>query len=160
MGKICGYAILYASLPFTNMASSLISPSSSRQPCSGFALVIALSLMAFVLLLLLSITTLVQVESRSAQISIKQLRAEQNALLGLNLAIGELQKYAGRDQTATARADLIADGSVSDTSDYTGVWGVGSGYGDTKLQQVVGFGCGCLRAVWDPTGLTNEADVK
>jgi len=139
MGKICGYAILYASLPFTNMASSLISPSSSRQPCSGFALVIALSLMAFVLLLLLSITTLVQVESRSAQISIKQLRAEQSALLGLQIALGELQKTAGPDQRVTAVADILAnDGSktaVAGRHRWAGVWDT-SGYSaatpDTK----------------------------
>jgi len=35
----------------------------------GFALVLALSLMAFILLLLLSVTTLVQVETRSANSS-------------------------------------------------------------------------------------------
>jgi len=66
----------------------------SRQPQSsgGFALVIALSLMAFVLLLLLSITTLVQVESQSAAIASARVEAEQAALLGLNVAIGELQK--------------------------------------------------------------------
>ena len=55
-------------------------PSSQRQ---GFALVIALSLMAFVLLLLLSLSSLVRVESLSAKISQSTLAAQQNALLGL-----------------------------------------------------------------------------
>jgi hypothetical protein len=122
-------------------------------------LVIALGLMAFVLLLLLSITTLVQVETRSAQISIRQQRAEQNALLGLNVALGELQKYAGRDQTVTARADLIANGSASGTNYYTGVWAWDP---DTetptfsKWLASVADASGQL----DPTGLTNEADVN
>ena len=123
MGKICGYAILYASLPFTNMTSSLISPSSSRQPCSGFALVIALSLMAFVLLLLLSITTLVQVEAQSSQIQMHQMEAEQSALLGLQIALGELQKTAGPDQRVTATAGLVNGATpVESTQHYTGVW--------------------------------------
>ena len=76
------------------MSPSCMSQPSRRQSRGGFALVIALSLMAFILLLLLSITSLVRVEAQSAQISTKQLRAEQNALLALNVAIGELQKLS------------------------------------------------------------------
>ncbi|MDA8735813.1 hypothetical protein N9M57_00335 [Opitutales bacterium] len=67
------------------------SPKNTPENCQGFALVIALSLMAFVLLLLLSITTLVQVETQSAQISVTQNEAEQDALLGLQEALGALQ---------------------------------------------------------------------
>ena len=65
--------------------------------------------MAFVLLLLLSITTLVQVESRGAQIQMQQMEAEQAALLGLQVAIGELQKAAGPDQRVTATADILTE---------------------------------------------------
>ena len=88
---------------------------------------IALGLMAFVLLLLLSITTLVQVETQSAAITKERLQAEQNAYLGLQVAIGELQKHAGVDQRITARSDLIADTAGAPTADlsrkyYTGVW--------------------------------------
>ena len=159
IGKNFGHGILYASLSFTKMTAPLISPSYRRQTRSGFALVIALSLMAFVLLLLLSITTLVQVETRSAQISIKQLRAEQNALLGLNVALGELQKYAGRDQTVTARADLIANGSASGTNYYTGVWAWDP---DAETQTFSKWLASVADASGqlDPTGLTNEADVN
>ena len=66
-----------------------------RPAQGGFALVIALSLMAFVLLLLLSITTLVQVETQGSQIQMQQMEAEQSALLGLQIALGELQKSRG-----------------------------------------------------------------
>jgi hypothetical protein len=76
-------------------------------PQSGFALVIALSLMAFVLVLILSITTLVQVETRSAETQISSLEARQNALLALKVALGELQKSTGPDQRVTARADIF-----------------------------------------------------
>ena len=55
-----------------------------RAPSTGgFALVIALSLMAFVLLLLLSITTLVKVEQASAANTVDRMKARQAALLSL-----------------------------------------------------------------------------
>lgn len=98
----------------------MISPHNKR---SGFALVVALSLMAFVLLLLLSMSTLVQVETRSVQTSVAQLEARQAALLGLNVALGELQKAAGPDQRVTATADLLND----NTNIYTGGFSVPEG---------------------------------
>lgn len=79
---------------------------SSHNSRGGFALVIALSLMAFILLLLLSISTLVRVESQSAQSSTSRMEAEQAALLGLQVALGELQKAAGPDQRVTATAGI------------------------------------------------------
>ncbi len=77
----------------------------------GFALVIALSLMAFVLVLLLSITTLVQVETTSAATLKSHTLARENARLGLSMAIGELQKQMGPDQRVSARAEVFEPGS-------------------------------------------------
>lgn len=91
----------------------------SQRKC-GFALVIALGLMAFVLLLLLSMTTLVQVESRSARTHMQRLKAEQAALLSLNIAIGKLQETAGLDQRVTAPAEALA--GVNGAKQLTGVW--------------------------------------
>lgn len=85
----------------------------------GFALVIALSLMSFVLLLLLSITTLVRVETQSALISSTQIEAEQNALLGLGVALGELQKAVGPDRRVSARSEIL-----SETPSYPRVLGI------------------------------------
>ena len=94
-----------------------------RPAQGGFALVIALSLMAFVLLLLLSITTLVQVETQGSQIQMQQMEAEQAALLGLQIALGELQKTAGPDQRVTATAGIVNGATpVESTQHYTGVW--------------------------------------
>ncbi len=96
-------------------------PSSQR----GFALVIALSLMAFVLLLVLSISTLVQVESQSATTGLQQMRARLNAQLGAMIALGDLQRYTGPDQRVTARADILLDpssGDIAGQSRWTGVW--------------------------------------
>ncbi|MDP4644897.1 MAG: hypothetical protein NWS71_10710, partial [Opitutales bacterium] len=95
---------------------------------SGFALIIALSLMAFVLLLLLSITTLVQVETQSSDGSSARTLAQQNALMALNIAIGELQEHTGPDQRVTALADLDngSDPATPLTTfqpNWVGVWG-------------------------------------
>jgi hypothetical protein len=104
------------------MIPAILSPSSRRRTAhDGFALVIALSLMAFVLLLLLSITTLVQVETQSAEIASAQVEAEQAALLGLQMALGELQKAAGPDQRVTATAGINAANTAQ--PHLLGVWG-------------------------------------
>lgn len=103
----------------------LTTPSKPQKASSsrGFALVLALSLMAFVLLLVISMTTLAQVESQSSRIGAAQIEAEQAALLGLQVALGELQKAAGPDQRVTATAGIIK-GAADDGSSqhYTGVW--------------------------------------
>ena len=103
----------------------------SRTPVSqqsnssgGFALVLALSIMAFVLLLVLSISTLVQVESRTSLLSSARVEAEQAALLGLNIALGELQKAAGPDQRVTATVDIlpITPDQTNEQPHLLGVW--------------------------------------
>ena len=95
----------------------------------GFALVIALSLMAFVLLLLLTISTLVRVESRSAAVHLVSMEARQNALLGAYMALGHSQKLTGPDQRVTARADILEKpddwiGAQPEVRNpyWTGVW--------------------------------------
>lgn len=92
-----------------------------RCPNSGFALVIALGLMAFVLLLILSISTFVQVEIASSETTVARLEAEQAALLSLNLAIGKLQETAGLDQRVTAPAEAAGRNEVG-AKQLTGVW--------------------------------------
>lgn len=84
---------------------------------SAFALVIALSLMAFVVLLLISITTLVQVETRSSETGQDLKQARQNALLGMQVALGELQKSAGPDQRTTTRAAIFDSNPETDEID-------------------------------------------
>ncbi|CAA6680225.1 Unannotated, partial [Lentimonas sp. CC4] len=60
--------------------------------------------MAFVLLLILSISTLVQVEQASSANTVARMKARQAALLSLDLAMGKLQETAGLDQRVTAPA--------------------------------------------------------
>lgn len=95
----------------------------TQEKCRGFALVIALSLMAFVLLLLLSISALIQVDTQSAQVSLTRVEAEQNALLGLQQALGELQVAMGPDQRVSATADIFPGGvTAASRRNTVGVW--------------------------------------
>ena len=87
-----------------------MTPSSDQHHAQdGFALVVALSLMAFVLLILLSISTLVSVETSVSRTDQPKMLARENARLSLAIAIGELQKFTGPDQTTTARSDMDAN---------------------------------------------------
>ena len=123
----------------------------------GFALVVALSLMAFILLLVLSISTLVTVESKSSSITLARLEAEQAALLGLQVALGELQKAAGPDQRITATADRLVDanGVAAGHQYYTGVWNSTDGTFIKWLATAAN-----ANGELDSTGLINELDVN
>jgi hypothetical protein len=104
-----------------NSTRSLLVVSRNTRAHSGFALVIALSLMAFVLVLLLTISTFVRVESSSSELLKKRLLAQNNALLAMQVALGNLQTAAGPDQRITANAG-ISDAVHSSKANYTVVW--------------------------------------
>lgn len=89
----------------------------------GFAVVIALILMSFVLVLILSITTLVTVETNNSARAINQLHSRENARLALLVAVGDLTKSVDADRRVTARADILASAGVQTHSEHwTGVW--------------------------------------
>ncbi|HEY9249647.1 MAG TPA: hypothetical protein VIO38_10965, partial [Rariglobus sp.] len=102
------------------------SHASSRR--GGFALLITVTLLAFLVLLLVSLASLTRVETQVATNGMQLAQARANALFALNLAMGQLQKYAGPDQRVTARADIDAavqarlDGGKSCNPFWTGVW--------------------------------------
>lgn len=78
-----------------------------RSQARGFALLITITLLAFLVLLLVSLAALTRVETQVASNNQQLAQARQNALMALNIAIGQLQKYAGPDQRVTATADLV-----------------------------------------------------
>ena len=88
---------------------------------SGFALLITITLLAFLVLLLVSLAALTRVETQVASNSQQLSQARQNALLALNIALGRLQALAGPDQRVTATADIVS-GVHNDKRKWTGVW--------------------------------------
>lgn len=86
----------------------------------GFALLITVTLLAFLVMLLVSLASLTRVETQVASNSTQLAQARANALFALNLAIGQLQRHAGPDQRVTARADIAAANTGNPL--WTGVW--------------------------------------
>ncbi len=88
--------------------------------------------MGFLLLLLVGLATLVQVETNHGAQQLRAFQARQNALLGMRIALAQLQVETGPDQRITARAEILtgrdfdADGEpievASGTGFWTGVW--------------------------------------
>lgn len=87
----------------------------------GFALVISLMLMGFLVILLLSLSTLVRVEHEASSQIRSQSQAELNAILGLTEALGILQTHLGPDQRVSASAEVLASTHPSRVR-HTGVW--------------------------------------
>lgn len=94
-------------------------PSAKRR--RGFALLITITLLAFLVLLLVSLAALTRVETSVAANNQQLAQARQNAVLAMNVAIGQLQKYAGPDARITARAEITSTAAVTNPH-YTGVW--------------------------------------
>ena len=104
------------------MSASRLSPPASRlrKANHGFALLITITLLAFLVVLLIGLAAYTRVETAIAGNTQRQTQARQNALTALNVALGQLQRYAGPDQRVTATADAF--GGASATKHYTGVW--------------------------------------
>lgn len=87
----------------------------------GFALIVALALMAFILILLLSLSTLLRVEMSTTQVTESSIQARANALLGMQIALGETQVLLGPDQRVSASADILATTDNS-AQHWVGAW--------------------------------------
>ncbi|MDB6092498.1 MAG: hypothetical protein JWM32_60 [Verrucomicrobia bacterium] len=90
---------------------------------AGFALIMTLLLIAFLGALIATFGILAQVEEYVARNSQEQSLARQNALMALNVALGELQRWAGPDRRVTACASPF--GAEPAGRRWTGVWGTG-----------------------------------
>ena len=87
----------------------------------GFALLITITLLAFLVLLLVSLASLTRVETQVATNSQQLTSARQNALMALNIALGELQRTTGPDRRITAPANLTNATAASPR--WIGVYG-------------------------------------
>ncbi|MBC2593881.1 hypothetical protein H5P28_06365 [Ruficoccus amylovorans] len=104
---------------------TISSPPAPRTSASGFALVMAMVLMGFLLLLTVSLSSLVNMELHATTQKREMQQARANALLGLSVAVGQLQKYAGPDQRVTAAASILetSDTNVGVTHPHwVGIW--------------------------------------
>jgi hypothetical protein len=101
----------------TMLARPRLSAPASR-PKRGFALLITITLLAFLVLLLVSLASLTRVETQVAGNNQQLAQARQNALMALNIALGQLQKYTGPDQRVTATADLQPLATVPAPGNY------------------------------------------
>jgi hypothetical protein len=112
------------------VSASFHDPLSRQSHCrlskGGFALVLALGLMAFIVLLLMSLSAFLRVEQVLAADTLTREQARQSALLGVQIALGQLQAELGPDQRVSARSDIVQDEAAAvDTlvhTHWTGVW--------------------------------------
>ncbi len=83
-------------------------PPSHRQPARsrGFILIVSLTLAAFLAVLLLSLTFMIRTSAELAVSGTAEIQARQNALLGLQMGLGQLQKFTGHDQRITIQANF------------------------------------------------------
>ena len=108
----------------------------STDPRKGFALLITITLLAFLVLLLVSLASLTRVETQVASNNQKLAQARQNALMALNIALGQLQKYAGPDQRVTAEVNLKTPSATH--PHWVGVYGNESATIDTLYDKKPG----------------------
>jgi len=98
----------------------------------GFALVVVLSLMVLLTILAFGLLTLSSISIRSSNVETGIAEARANARFAIMLAIGDLQKHAGPDQSVTARAEILDSDPATPAMDgvkqpyWTAVWTTGA----------------------------------
>lgn len=92
----------------------------ARDRARGFALLITVTLLAFMVVLLVGLAAYTRVETSVAGNTQRQALARENALLALDVALGQLQAHAGRDDRVSATAESF--GGINGTRFYTGIW--------------------------------------
>jgi hypothetical protein len=108
-------------------------PSRSGQP-RGFALVISLSLMVLLVVLSVGLLGLSAISLRSSTQSEAMQVAKANARMALVLALGELQKASGPDQSITATS-AIRTGAKE--TQWTGAWSTAPGASEEDVRWLV-----------------------
>ncbi len=99
----------------------LSSPSRKRQK-KGFALIATLTLMMLLAMLAVAIMATAASQNRIALQTMLQAEARQQALVGLDAAIGELQVELGPDQRVTANSGILDDNDNGSAQHLLGVW--------------------------------------
>ncbi len=93
----------------------------------GFALIASLTLMMLLTLLAVGILAMASSQNRIAMQTALQSEARQQALVGLDAAIGELQMALGPDRRVTASSAITSEEEGSVAQHILGVWDSWSG---------------------------------
>lgn len=93
----------------------------------GFALIASLTLMMLLTLLAVGILAMASSQNRIALQTMLQAEARQQALVGLDAAIGELQMAMGPDRRVSASSSITSESEGSVTQHLLGVWNSWSG---------------------------------
>jgi hypothetical protein len=91
----------------------------------GFSLILSLTVMAGVVMLVITLSAFITIESRAAMNQQLATRARLNSLASMRLALAHLQQEAGADRRSTARAEITQPGvgaSALKNPMWTGVW--------------------------------------
>lgn len=105
-----------------------VTPLRARAKSRGFALLVTIVLVAFLVLILVGLATFTRVETQVAGNAQDSAKARQNALMALNVALGQLQRHAGPDQRVTTQAEIKDTNPASPAIEgvlnpkWTGVW--------------------------------------
>lgn len=85
-----------------------------------------MGLMSFILLVLLSLSLILQLENQAALQQRYHEQAKTNALLGLDIALGQLQANLGPDRRVSAKADILElnteKPTLPENKHWTGAW--------------------------------------
>ena len=132
-----------------------------RRADAGFALLVTVTLVAFLVLVLVALATFTRVETRVASNSLRLSQSRQHALLALNLALGELQRHAGPDQRVTAPSNAgvaaVSPGRSDLNPHWTGVWRNTTPDDSVATPELVAWLVGGNES--DPLALTPSADI-
>ena len=96
---------------------------SKRSP--GFSLILSLTVMAGIVMLLVTVSAFITVESRAVMNQQLATRAKLNSIVAMRLALAHLQQEAGPDRRSTARADITQPDATASTVRnpmWTGIW--------------------------------------
>jgi hypothetical protein len=91
----------------------------------GFSLILSLTIMAGIVMLVITLSSFITIESRAAMNQQLAARARLNGILAMRLALAHLQQEAGPDRRATARAEIIQPTtSIAALRNpmWTGIW--------------------------------------
>jgi len=96
-----------------------------KTPRRGFSLILSLTMMAGIVMLVVTLSAFIMVESSAAKNQQLATRARMNATVSMRLALAHLQQEAGPDRRSTARADITQAAVTPDKAlnpMWTGVW--------------------------------------